>query len=195
LGSVLVGVREMEDKLEDAIGSLASMEGGKKTRKIVMILDGMDFMMAALGEGAAEMMEMVGRIREVGCCCFLFFMTWFLVTFASLLSINFICLSFFFKEVLHHENLIKATRGKNEERGWSTLRGYKSDNQLLFPASPFHNSHDLGRRPAAAFSKFSVGDQSRGFRSRTCTSSSTCHQPQRARDWRGEGCQWGVEGG
>jgi hypothetical protein len=66
LGSVLVGVRETEDKLEDAIGSLASMEGGKKTKKIVMILDGMDFMMAALGEGAAEMMEMVGRIREVG---------------------------------------------------------------------------------------------------------------------------------
>ncbi len=164
-----------------------------------MILDGMDFMMAALGEGAAEMMEMVGRIREVGGCCFsfsFFFTNWFLVTLASLFSVDSICLSAFSRKFRIMETLIKARKKKaGEKKGGSTLRDHKSDNLLLFPASPFHNSGDLGRRPATAFSKFSVGDQSRSFRSRTCTSSSTCHQPQRSRDWRGEGCQWGVKGG
>jgi hypothetical protein len=70
LGPVLAGVREMEGMIEGAVRGLVN-EGGKK---IVVILDGVDFMMAALGEGTGGIMEMVGGIREVG---FLFDFSYF----------------------------------------------------------------------------------------------------------------------
>lgn len=66
LGPVLDGVREMEGIIGGAIGSLKSMGRGGPGDKIMVILDGLDFMMAANGAGAGEMLEMVGRIREVG---------------------------------------------------------------------------------------------------------------------------------
>ena len=39
-------------------------EGGGR-EKVVVMMDGIDFMMAALGVGAGEMLEMIGRTREV----------------------------------------------------------------------------------------------------------------------------------
>ena len=59
----MAGVQQMEGMIEEAIGSFVSDEGGKR---VVVFMDGVDFMMAALGLGAGEMLEMIGRIREVG---------------------------------------------------------------------------------------------------------------------------------
>lgn len=63
---MLDSVREMESNIAGAIESFQSMGRGGPEDKIMVILDGLDFMMAANGAGAAEMLEMVGRIREVG---------------------------------------------------------------------------------------------------------------------------------
>lgn len=52
----------MEGMIEEAIKSFTNEEGGQK---IVVFMDGVDFMMAALGLGAGEMLGMIGRIREV----------------------------------------------------------------------------------------------------------------------------------
>lgn len=71
LGPVMAGVQEMEGMIEGAIGSFMSERGGEK---VVVIMDGMDFMMATLEVGAGEMLEMVGKIREVGVSTFSLFL-------------------------------------------------------------------------------------------------------------------------
>lgn len=65
---MMAGVQEMERMIEEAIGSFMSEGEGKK---VVVIMDGIDFMMAALEVGAWEMLEMIGRIREVRFTLFL----------------------------------------------------------------------------------------------------------------------------
>lgn len=70
----------MEGMVEEAIRSFMSEGGGKK---VVVIMDGVDFMMAALGVGAGETLEMIGRIREVG-----FFYISFFSQLRVLFSIN-----------------------------------------------------------------------------------------------------------
>ena len=62
-GSVLVGVRDLESIVGKAIGSFMSE---RQDMKVMVILDGIDFMMAALGSGAGEILEAIGSIREVG---------------------------------------------------------------------------------------------------------------------------------
>ena len=55
----------MEGMIEEAIGNFTNEGGGKR---VVVLMDGVDFMMAALGLGAVEILGMIGRIREVGFC-------------------------------------------------------------------------------------------------------------------------------
>lgn len=62
MGPVMAGVQQMEGMIEEAIGSFTNEGVGKK---VVVFMDGVDFMMAALELGAAEMLDMIGRIREV----------------------------------------------------------------------------------------------------------------------------------
>lgn len=59
----------MEGMIEEAIGSFTNEGGGKR---VLVLMDGVDFMMAALGLGAVEILGMIGRIREVGFCFFHF---------------------------------------------------------------------------------------------------------------------------
>ena len=57
----------MEGMIEEAIGSFTNEGRGKR---VVVLMDGVDFMMAALGLGAVEILGMIARIREVGFCFF-----------------------------------------------------------------------------------------------------------------------------
>lgn len=63
LGSTLNGqMRDVENEVLQALD--APMDGGGK--RVFVILDGLDFLLAALGADAGEALDMVGEIREVG---------------------------------------------------------------------------------------------------------------------------------
>lgn len=62
LGPVMAGMQEVESMIEKAIESFTTQG---RENKVVVIMDGMDFMMAALGLEAWEMLEMIGRFRVV----------------------------------------------------------------------------------------------------------------------------------
>lgn len=63
-GPVLASVQETENMVEEAIGDFT--DEGRGGKRVMVVLDGIDFMMAALGLEAERMLDLIGRIREVG---------------------------------------------------------------------------------------------------------------------------------
>lgn len=148
--------------VEEAIGGLVN-EG----KNVMVILDGVDFLMAALEEGAGEIMEMIGGIRKVG--FFAFHFSCF--DYHSVVRVDLFVSLFVFSRMVvrrtqYHE--------KNLEKGESKTNP-SNHLLLLFPASSFPHRHYLGRRPAAAFSQLPVGNQPRGPRCGVRAPSSSGH--------------------
>lgn len=59
------GVREVEREILNAVQRLKQNDGGGQQRRVLVILDGVDFLAAAMGAEVTELMDMVTEIREV----------------------------------------------------------------------------------------------------------------------------------
>lgn len=59
-GNLLGGVEEVEREILGAV-----TEQGEGEMKVLVILDGMDFLMAGPGVGVEDLMDLVAEIREV----------------------------------------------------------------------------------------------------------------------------------
>ena len=68
LGLGAGGLDDVEKAILEAIGSKESTDGGGN---VVLVLDGLDFLLAATGCEVLGVLDMVGELREVGNVLFL----------------------------------------------------------------------------------------------------------------------------